>query len=88
MYAAHFPCNPPPPDAGANTLRDLRRIRKNKATKFSKRRRNFIKKAHELHQGCEVDVFVCVRSKRNNQIWQYSSGLTPPSNAEMVGTPQ
>ncbi|KAM4066535.1 SRF-type transcription factor domain-containing protein [Hirsutella rhossiliensis] len=64
-------------------IRDLRRVRKNQASRFSKRRKNFIKKAYKLHEDCDVDVFLCVRSKRNNQIWQYSSGLTPPSQAEI-----
>jgi len=73
------------PELSTATLVDMRRIRKNRSSKFSKRRRNFIKKAHELHDDCEVDVFVCVRSRRNNQVWQYSNGFEPPTPEKMVG---
>ncbi|KAK4071129.1 transcriptional regulator family: SRF-type [Purpureocillium lilacinum] len=75
------------PELSSATLVDMRRIRKNRSSKFSKRRRNFIKKAHELHDDCEVDVFVCVRSRRNNQVWQYSNGFEPPTPEKMVGIP-
>lgn len=69
-------------------VRELQKVRKNRASRFSKRRKNFIKKAHELYEDCEVDVFLCVRSRRNNQMWQYSSGFTPPSQTEMVRLPR
>lgn len=65
-------------------IRELRRVRKNQASRFSKRRKNLVKKAHELHEDCDIDVFLCVRSKRNNQIWQYSTGFSPPLQAEIV----
>jgi hypothetical protein len=69
---------------GADYARQQKRIKKNKSCRFFKRRKTFIKKAHELYKDCEVDIFICVRSRRNNQMWQYSNDFIPPLQAEIV----
>lgn len=58
---------------------------KKRNTKFSKRRQTFIRKAYQLHKDCEdVDVYVMVRNRRNNRIWEYSNGYTPPTQTKLV----
>lgn len=52
---------------------------------FSKRRQTFLKKAYELHEACDdIDIYVIVRNRRNNRLWEYSNGYLPPSQKEMV----
>ncbi|KAL7904024.1 hypothetical protein GGI35DRAFT_246621 [Trichoderma velutinum] len=59
---------------------------KSKLTRFSKRRKTLLQKAHELRKDCDVDVYLVVRSIWNNQMWQYSNGyiLPPPSKLNTV----
>ncbi|EXU98163.1 SRF-type transcription factor family protein [Metarhizium robertsii] len=83
IYSDHIACNNSK-DCRPVNIGDMQRVQKNRSSRFSKRRRNFLKKAHDLHIDCEVDVYLCVRSKRSNKIWQYSSDFTPPSQREMA----
>lgn len=83
IYSDHIMCNPSK-DCRPVRISDLQRVQKNRSSRFSKRRRNFLKKAHDQQKDCEVDVYLCVRSRKNNKIWQYSSEFTPPSQDEMV----
>jgi hypothetical protein len=62
----------------------VRKQRKLHAAKFCKRRATFLKKADQLQQDCDVDIYVAVRNRRNNQVWQYSNGYLPPTSDEMV----
>jgi len=59
--------------------------------KFRKRRANFIKKAHELKQICQAEVYVVIR--RNDRYYTYTSTRHPqwpPPDSEIVdsGYPQ
>lgn len=63
---------------------DVQKLRKNESTKFSKRRKTLLRKAHDLHKDCGVDIYLVVRNRRNNQIWQYSNGYVPPLVSEFV----
>ncbi|KAK9444500.1 Transcription factor, MADS-box, partial [Metarhizium brunneum] len=76
-------CNPSK-DCRPVRISDLQRVQKNRSSRFSKRRRNFLKKAHDQQKDCEVDVYLCVCSRKDNKIWQYSSDFTPPSHDEMA----
>ena len=83
IYSDHVNCTTPMAYQPAS-IRDMQRVQKNRSNRFSKRRRNLLKKANDLRIDCEVDVYLCIRSKRNNKIWQYSSGFAPPSMEDMV----
>lgn len=38
-----------------------------------------------LSQDCEeIDVFVAIRNRRTNQLWQYSNDYMPPTKEELV----
>ncbi|KAG8422533.1 hypothetical protein J3459_010275 [Metarhizium acridum] len=83
IYSDHVTCSP----AAARqpvTTQDVRRVQKNTSNRFSKRRRNFLKKAHDLHADFNVDIYLCVRNRRNNKIWQYTSDFVPPSQDEIA----
>jgi hypothetical protein len=53
---------------------------------LSKRRKTLFLKAHQLGRDCPVDIYIAVRSRRNNQVWEYSSGHVP-TKREMVCVP-
>lgn len=63
---------------------ELRKARKRQAAQFSKRRMTILKKAHELYRDCGTDIYLCLRSRRNNQMWLYSNGFIPPLASEVV----
>lgn len=80
VFAAHLECTLPP-----KISLDSRKQRKKRATKFSKRRKTFFKKANDLSTDCEdIDVYVAVRNRRSNQIWEYSNDYVPPTREELV----
>lgn len=61
-----------------------RKVRRRQAAQFSKRRMTVLKKVHELYRDCNVDIYLCLRSRRNNQMWLYSNGFIPPNAADIV----
>lgn len=63
---------------------DIQKRRKSKLARFWKRRKTLLQKAHELHKDCDVDVYLVVRSRWNNQMWQYSNGYIPPPPSRLV----
>ena len=77
ILAAHAPC----PNASPSKSQ---KQRKQVATRFSKRRRTFIKRAHDLQRDCDVDVYVVIRNRKNRQLWKYTNGYEPPSRDELV----
>lgn len=68
----------------SDRLVQLRKARKRQSSQFSKRRNTVLRKVHELQRDCGVDVYVCVRSRQSNQMWQYSNGFTPPMATDTV----
>ncbi|PKK34553.1 hypothetical protein CI102_15075, partial [Trichoderma harzianum] len=62
---------------------DIQKRRKSKLARFWKRRKTLLQKAHELHKDCDVDVYLVVRSRWNNQMWQYSNGYIPPAPSRL-----
>ena len=72
------------PSCRGHIQNDIRKARKSSINKFSKRRKTFLKRAHDLQKDCDVDIFVVVRSKKNNQLWQYSNGYVPPTSETLV----
>lgn len=82
ILAAHPDCTR---IAAVSPLSDRQKQRKRRATKFSKRRMTFLKKANDLSRDCEdIDVYVEVRNRRNNQVWSYSNGYTPSTEQQKV----
>ena len=78
----------PLPSVSTNA-KETNRIRNRWASTFSKRRMTLLDKANSLNKDCGVDVYLCVRNRRNNQIWSYSSDdFVPPTEAEIVRPPQ
>jgi hypothetical protein len=66
-------------------LERLRCERRKRNNMFSKRRKTFFRNARNLQQDCAgTDIFVIVRNRWNNQIWQYSNNYNPPTKDEMV----
>lgn len=65
----------------------IRLERKKQASKLSKRRNTLLRKAHELQHDCNVDIHLVIRNRKNNQVWKYSNGYTPPSEDEFVCEP-
>lgn len=92
MFAAHEPCSvpqltrpgPKQTSPSAPEKMDIKKAGKRRASKFSKRRRTVLKNVHGLHRDCDVEVYFMVQNKRSNQIWQYTTGILPPSQAELV----
>jgi hypothetical protein len=92
MFAAHEPCSvpqltwlgPKQTSSSAPEKVEIKKAGKRRASKFSKRRRAVLKKVHDLHRDCDVEVYFMVQNKRSNQIWQYTTGILPPSQAELV----
>jgi hypothetical protein len=70
--------------AGKEKIRQERKRRRNK---LSKRRNKLLRKAYELQQDCDVDIHLVVRSRKNNQVWKYSNGYTPPRMSLCVTLP-
>ncbi|KAL6887150.1 hypothetical protein HDV57DRAFT_488146 [Trichoderma longibrachiatum] len=75
LLTAHEPC--------PKTL-SLKDTQKRQATKFSRRRKTLLRKAHDLYADCNVDVYIVVRSRKSNQVWQYTNGYTPPTEQDMT----
>lgn len=75
FLASHFSCQ---------NSSSLKEIRKRQASKFSRRRKTLLRKAHELYVDCNVDIYLVVRSRRSNQVWQYTNGYAPPTEQDMV----
>lgn len=63
----------------------LRIVCRRRSSKFTKRRATILRKAHDLYKDCGVDVYIAIRNKRNNQMWQYSNGYIPPLTLSEVG---
>jgi hypothetical protein len=55
---------------------------------FRKRRKNFIRRGHEISSRYEVAVWICIQ-KDNGQLYVYNSNPTrsdwPPSSTQLVG---
>lgn len=82
MLASHSECARP---VSASTLSGSQAQRKRRSAKFSKRRVTFLKKANELSRECEeIDVYVEIRNRRNNQVWNYSNGYAPLTGEQRV----
>ncbi|QYT04959.1 MADS-box domain-containing protein [Trichoderma simmonsii] len=71
-------------DSPISSLEKLRIARRRRSSQFSKRRKTILRKAHDLHKDCDVDIYFVVRSRQNNQIWRYSNGYFPPSTLEEI----
>ena len=71
-------------DGFLHPVQERKREKKNKSIMLCKRRKTLLKKAHDLYRDCDADVFLVIRNKRNNQLWQYSNGFRPPSSQELV----
>jgi hypothetical protein len=66
---------------------NIRQGRKRRVNKLSKRRNTLLRKAYDLQHDCDVDIHLVIRSRKNNQVWKYSNGYTPPSKDEFVRHP-
>ena len=60
------------------------RERKKQNDMFSKRRKTLLSKVFRLSKDCPVDVYIIIRSRKNNQIWEFSNGYIPPTKEELV----
>lgn len=81
MGSASSPRNQPPKDPQSGLAQkdiglQLRKVRRRQLSQFSKRKATVLKKVHELQRDCGVDVYPCLRSRRNNRMWQYSDGFS------------
>ena len=77
IFAAHAPC---PKTSSSKSQKQRKQV----ATRFSKRRRTFLRRAHDLQRDCDVDVYVMIRNRKSRQLWEYSNGYEPPSREELV----
>ncbi|KAI3322912.1 hypothetical protein HD806DRAFT_120440 [Xylariaceae sp. AK1471] len=87
MSAAH-------PDCSRNTFSQpphanpiaTRKARKRETTRFSKRRKTYIKRTHDLSQDCGAQVYTVIR--KNNNFWVYNSHpqdtAWPPGTEDIV----
>ncbi|CAF3656581.1 unnamed protein product [Fusarium graminearum] len=82
--ASHHECARP---VSISNLSDSQKQRKRRCAKFSKRRATFLKKANDLSRECdEIDVYVEIRNRRNNQVWSYSNGYVPLTEEQRANT--
>ncbi|KAL7952268.1 hypothetical protein V8C34DRAFT_299689 [Trichoderma compactum] len=77
------PCDTNSPQT-ISSLEKLQITRRRRASQFSKRRKTILRKAHDLHKDCNVDIYFVVRNRQNNQIWRYSNGYLPPPTLEDI----
>ncbi|KAK8036341.1 Transcription factor- MADS-box [Apiospora rasikravindrae] len=89
VFAAHPDCsasNSRPSVMDSAHRAALRRARRRESTRFSKRRRTYIKGSHKLSKDCNAQVFTVV--KKDNKFYVYNSApqdvAWPPSYAEIV----
>ncbi|KAI0147271.1 hypothetical protein GGR57DRAFT_255723 [Xylariaceae sp. FL1272] len=87
MSAAHPECvKIDVPKLPHTALKSVRKARKQDATRFSKRRKTYIKRTHELSRDCGAQIYTVVR--KNNNFWVYNShpqdGTWPPSYVDIT----
>ncbi|KAM0588650.1 hypothetical protein ACHAPN_008597 [Verticillium nonalfalfae] len=67
-------------------LEEIRKSRKRAATKFSKRRKTFLRRAHDLSQDCQAKVYTFI--EYNRRTWVFTSepdqASFPPTKDEIV----
>ncbi|EGY23765.1 uncharacterized protein VDAG_05203 [Verticillium dahliae VdLs.17] len=67
-------------------LEEIRKSRKRAATKFSKRRKTFLRRAHDLSQDCQAKVYTFI--EYNRRTWVFTSepdqASFPPTKDEIL----
>lgn len=90
LFAAHSECPKGRSDQPAPLpLALARKARKREMTRFSKRRKTYIRRAHELAKDCDSQVFTVIR--KNNRLFVYNSdpqdATWPPTTNDIVSKP-
>lgn len=95
VFASHHECQATPdveaplPESAVTSFdrAGVRKARKREMSKFSKRRKTFIKRANDLSRDCNSRVFVVIQ--KNNRFHVYTSEPGnqnwPPSHNDIVG---